>query len=99
MPTTYHYHHFIYHSTIPHRLQPYFLFIFIHYDRLTALSTIPGCRQPNYGPHESKIIMEHIQALLKNDWIEECKGPWGSLIVLAPKPHQEHVTDINDFIW
>lgn len=43
--------------------------------------------------------MENIEALLHNDWIEECQGPWGSMIVLAPKPHQEHVTDIKDFIW
>ena len=40
-----------------------------------------------------------MNALLQNDWIEECKGPWGSLIVLAPKPHQEHIDDINDFVW
>ena len=43
--------------------------------------------------------MDHIRALIHNDWIEECGGAWGSLIVLAPKPHQEHVTDIDDFIW
>ena len=65
----------------------------------THLLFASGCKQPNYGPHESKIIMTHIQALLDNNWIEECEGPWGSLIVLAPKPHQEHVTDINDFVW
>ena len=29
----------------------------------------------------------------------KCGGPWGSLIVLAPKPHQENVTEIADFIW
>ena len=50
-------------------------------------------------PHESKIIMEQIDSLSHNDWIDECGGPWGSLIVLAPKPHQEHVTDIKDFVW
>ena len=43
--------------------------------------------------------MEHITALLTCNWIEECGGPWGSLIVLAPKPHQEHITSINDFVW
>ena len=43
--------------------------------------------------------MENIKTLLHNSWIEECGGPWGSMIVLAPKPHQEHVTDINDFVW
>ena len=57
------------------------------------------CRKPQYGPHESKIIMNNIQTLLDNNWIKECGGPWGSMIVLAPKPHQEHVTDIKDFVW
>jgi hypothetical protein len=57
------------------------------------------CRKPHYGPHESKIIMEHINVLLANGWIHPCKGPWGSSIVLAAKPHQEHVTDIDDFVW
>jgi hypothetical protein len=57
------------------------------------------CRKPHYGPHESKIIMVQIQTLLDNGWIEECIGPWCSSIVLAAKPHQEHVTDIKDFIW
>jgi len=28
-----------------------------------------------------------------------CFGPWGSSIVLAAKPHQEHVIDIKDFVW
>ena len=57
------------------------------------------CPQPNYGPHESKIIMEQLDALLHNNWIKECGGPWGSMVVLAPKPHQEHVEDINEFVW
>jgi hypothetical protein len=43
--------------------------------------------------------MDQIDSLLHNDWIDECGGPWGSLIVLAPKPHQEHITDIKDFVW
>jgi hypothetical protein len=43
--------------------------------------------------------MKQVNALLDNDWIYECGGPYGSLIVLAPKPHQEHVNDINKFIW
>ncbi len=57
------------------------------------------CKKPAYGPHESRIIMEQIENLLKNKWIRKCKGPWGSLIVLAAKPHQEHVDNIDDFIW
>ena len=58
-----------------------------------------SCSNQSYGFHEARIIMEQIVDLLKNDWIEECLGPWASKIVLAPKPHQEHVNDIDDFIW
>jgi hypothetical protein len=57
------------------------------------------CRKPHYGPHESKIIMDQIDVLLNNGWIHPCKGPWGSSIVLAAKPHQEQVTNIADFVW
>ena len=57
------------------------------------------CKKPNYGPYESEIIMTQIRALLGNDWIELCFGPWGSAIVLAAKPHQEHIENIEDFIW
>ena len=42
--------------------------------------------------------MQQIEALLKNGWIEESKGAWGSMIVLAPKPHQEHINGIEEFI-
>lgn len=65
----------------------------------TGTHTPVCCKKPAYGPHESKIIMEQIQDLLKNKWIVPCRGPWGSLIVLAAKPHQESVTKIDDFIW
>ena len=50
-------------------------------------------------PYESKIIMEHVKTLLENDWIEKCECPWGSSIVLADKPYQEHVKNIDNFIW
>ena len=57
------------------------------------------CKKPRYGPYESQVMMKHLQALLKNDWVERCEGPWGSSIVLAAKPHQEHISDIKDFVW
>jgi hypothetical protein len=38
-------------------------------------------------------------ALRINLWIRRCWGPWVSMIVLAPKPHQEHVMHIDEFIW
>ena len=43
--------------------------------------------------------MEHVKTLLENDRIDRCKGPCGSIIVLALKPHQGHIKNINNFIW
>ena len=43
--------------------------------------------------------MEQVKALLINVCIEKCGGPWGSSIVLAAKPYQEHIQNIDDFIW
>jgi hypothetical protein len=65
----------------------------------TGASRPACCRVPQYGIHESPILMEHVDTLLANCMIRECKGPWGSKLLLAPKPHQEHVTDIKKFIW
>ena len=65
----------------------------------TGASRPVCCRKPQYGFHEKSIIMDQVEALKKSGLIEECQGPWGSLIVLAPKPHQEHVENIDDFIW
>jgi hypothetical protein len=57
------------------------------------------CKKSSYGPYESKVIMEQVNQLLHNNWIQKCGGAWGSMVVLAQKPHQEHITDINDFVW
>ena len=58
------------------------------------------CRPPSYGHYESKIIMDHIKVLFDNNWIRECSsGPFGAPIVLAPKPHQENVDKIEEFVW
>ena len=43
--------------------------------------------------------MEKVQALIINVWIEKCGVPWGSSIVLVAKPYQEHIQNIDDFIW
>ena len=56
------------------------------------------CRKPQYSPQDSDVIMEQIQYLLGNNWTEEFDGPLGSQIVLAPKPHQEHISNIDHFI-
>ena len=39
--------------------------------------------------------MLKIESQIPNEWIEECGGPWGSIIVLAAETHQEHVTNIE----
>ena len=57
------------------------------------------CRFQKYGIHESKVMATQIQALENNKWIRDCEGPWGAMNLLAPKPHQENVTNIQDFIW
>ena len=56
------------------------------------------CRQPSYGIHERKIMNTHIQILEDNDWICDCEGSWGLLLLLVPKPHQEGCTNINNFV-
>ena len=56
------------------------------------------CHQPSYGIHERKIMGKHIHILESNDWICDCEGNLGFLILLALKPHQVEYTDINDFI-
>lgn len=32
-------------------------------------------------------------------WIRDCDVTWGSMSILAPRPHQEDITAINDFVW
>ena len=64
----------------------------------TGASPLIFCYKPMYGPREAPIIMDKIFSLLSNDWISECGKPWGSQIVLADKPHQEYIDNINKFI-
>ena len=35
----------------------------------------------------------------KKKWITDCDGPWRSIILLAPKPRQEDIHIINNFVW
>ena len=59
----------------------------------------PVCyRQPSYGIYERKIMDKYIHILETNNWISDFEGPWGSLILLSPKSHQEECTHINNFI-
>ena len=54
----------------------------------------------NYGPKESIIMDKAIAALAKLGHIRQIQdGRWLFKGLLAPKPHQEHITDIEDFVW
>ena len=58
------------------------------------------CRNSNYGPHETDIINKQLQSLEANGFIEpDTDSPFMSRIVLAPKPHQHSVSDIDEFVW
>jgi hypothetical protein len=49
------------------------------------------CKQPQRRPHKSRVIMALVRKLKKKGTIEDDEGPWGSLVVLASKPDQDHV--------
>jgi hypothetical protein len=53
-----------------------------------------------YGPKELPIMWKAIAALEKVGHIRQIHdGHWLFKVVLAPKPHQEHVKDISNFVW
>ena len=54
----------------------------------------------NYGPRETIKMREYISALAKlNHIVQIHEGRWLFKALLAPKPHQEGVYDIDDFVW
>jgi len=67
----------------------------------TGTSKPIACRPPRYGVHESQIMTKQLADLEDLSWISLFVGlsGWLSMIVLAPKPHQEHIENIDDFIW
>ena len=59
-----------------------------------------SCRKVTYGPLESPKIQKAIDQLLDLHQIHQVfDGAWLSKGLLAPKPHQESVTDIDNFVW
>ena len=44
--------------------------------------------------------MKQVKVLLANKLISKCsKSGWVSPMVLASKPHQEHINDVDELIW
>lgn len=59
-----------------------------------------ACKSVTYGELESPLIERDIAKLLRNKMIKQVfDGEWLSKGLLAPKPHQEDITDIEDFVW
>ena len=57
-------------------------------------------RKPHYGMHEAPIMQKTIDKLVEMGFIIlDSSSPWGFRITLAPKPHQESVVDIEQYIW
>jgi hypothetical protein len=56
--------------------------------------------KPHYGMHEALIMQNTIEQLLAMGFIvKDSISPWGFRITLAPKPHQENVTEIENYVW
>jgi hypothetical protein len=56
--------------------------------------------KPHYGMHEAPIMQNTIEQLLDMGFIvKDSISPWGFRITLAPKPHQENVTGIENYVW
>jgi hypothetical protein len=54
----------------------------------------------NYGPHETPIMRKCIATLKKLGHIYQIRdGAWLFKALLDPKPHQEHICLIEDFVW
>ena len=66
----------------------------------TGTATPIAIKRILYGPREIPIMRKSIAALEKVGHIRQIHdGAWLFKALLAPKPHQEHVCNIDDFVW
>ena len=66
----------------------------------TGTATPIAIKQILYGPCEMTIMHKCIAALAKVGQIKQVHdGQWLFKVLLAPKPHQEHVCDIENVVW
>ena len=56
------------------------------------------CKPSSYVPRESEVIQNLVGRLCGNGVVEEGDVPWGEILVLAEKPHQENVP-WHDYQW
>jgi hypothetical protein len=66
----------------------------------TGMARPIAVKKIHYGPCEIPIMEKCIAALEKLGHIRQVHdGEWLFKALLAPKPHQEGVTNISDFVW
>jgi len=58
-----------------------------------------ACRNPTFGPRELPITEKAIAKHIELGHVKQIhESAWLSKPLLAPKPHQENVTDIDNFV-
>ena len=66
----------------------------------TGSTRLIAIKKIHYGEKEIVILRKCIAALAKVGHIRQIhNGKWLFKALLAPKPHQEHVCDIDNFVW
>jgi hypothetical protein len=66
----------------------------------TKSATPIAIKKIRYGPREIPIMRKSIATLAKMGQIHQIHdGLWLFKALLAPKPHQEHVHNIEGFVW
>ena len=56
------------------------------------------CKNHHYGPYETDVINKLVDQLEDKGLVEDNEGPWGTIIVLSAKPHQEGVP-CHEYKW
>ena len=58
------------------------------------------CRNPAFGPLETPIMEKAIAKLVEHGHVIQIHdGEWLSKPLLAPKPHQESVANLETYVW
>jgi hypothetical protein len=66
----------------------------------TGTATPIAVKGIHYGPDETPIMHDCISKLEKLGHISQIRdGAWLFKALLAPKPHQEHIRNIEQFVW
>ena len=70
------------------------------HSRLTQVNNHPPifCKPPRCGTHEYEVMRNLLERMDEDGVAEEEYIPWGELVVLAAKPHQENMA-CHEYQW